>query len=197
MANEPEAYVFPAGDLASIGIAVATRFRAMLMDGSALDGDEEPLFPDLSGLNDGPDFTNREGSGRNRDATHLVKAGVVFADDMSTGLPHVRVIGIRPNGELTDYGEEQSTLLITIALDCYANEFMPGTVSGGIDPMTSDQILGSFAWRLLSHYANMWAWGFTDARVSTEPPPGVTNKDGTPFEFHYPLTVDCEIYISK
>ena len=188
MAQKTAPYVFPLAELEEFGFAVANRFKACLLQGA----------PELGwrGLNDGPQFTNRKGTGAGRDETLTTKATVVFYDDGRGALPHVMIVGITANGGREEWGDDEWLVECTATLDCYANQAMPNATSPGINAKTADEVLGSFVWGLVDTYEVMTHWGFTNPQVKPEAQ-GAMNRDGTPFEFHFPLTVSFEVYMSR
>lgn len=184
-----EAAPFPASDLKTLGIAVANRLRDVLETGASELG--------FAGLNAEPIFINRRGAGGGRDQTTHTVAKVRFFDDVASGVPEVVIVGIQAQSERAGYGDELWAQTCLAVLDCNTNQFQPGSLSEGIDAATTGAILGNYVEAMLRNDELMMRTGFTDPRVAPGAPPGVLGKDGVPMEFHYPISVQFEIYISK
>jgi hypothetical protein len=183
-------YVFPASARESLGIAVATRFKEMLLQGAPSVG--------KAGLNVRPVFRNREGKGGGRDASLNTKAQVIFFDDLRPGTPYVVILGIRRDDtETWGDDDEQEIMTCTAALDCVSNQFVPKTTTKGVDAATAHAVLGNFVEDFLNHRDAMTTWGFCEPRVRPEGPAGAMDNEGLPMKFHYPLMVQFEIYVER
>lgn len=182
-------FAFPSSDEKRLGIAVANALRDLLREGDEAMG--------LAGLDSEPLFVNRRGAGGGRDATTTTTATVRFFDDLPSGVPEVVIVGIEAAGERQGWGEEFEVQRCLAVLDCNTSQFHPGALSNGVDAATAGALLGNTVEAMLRCDELMTARGFTDPRVSATAPPGVMGKDGIPFEFHYPITVQFEIYLSK
>lgn len=195
MAEQVEPYVFPYSDVARFGIACAERLRDLLLNGEP-SYNQPGLATDAEDIPGAPQFINRQGGGGGRDETTTVKAEVVFAEDKS-GLPHVRIVGIQPRGGREEWGDTQWLVPVVISLDCYANQFNPGANTLGIDANNADAILGGFVWDLVNRSEVMTLNGFTFPQIDPNAPPGATRRDGSPFEYYFPITINCEVYMNR
>lgn len=183
-------YVFPASVRDSLGIAVATRLKEMLLEGAPEVGQD--------GLSERPVFLNRQGAGGGRDEDLTIKAQVVFFDDLKPGTPHVVILGIRRD-DTEKWGDEdeQEIVTCTAAIDCVSNQFVPRTMTPGVDAATAHATLGNFVEDFLLNRDAMTLWGFCEPRVRSDAPFGATDKEGLPMRFHDPRMVQFEIYVER
>lgn len=180
-------YVFPASTRVQQSVAVALRLEDYLRENheSSEDGNEYSI----TGLDSGPLFKVREGSGAIGDEPVFSAAKVIFPDDEKPGVPFVRIAQVIPQGSPMPWGEDEEVTQWQVTIDCDASEYSD-VVTENENPAGADAVLSNAVWSLVTHFEAMGKAGFVNADATT----GALDIRGV--EFRIPITVTFETYTS-